>query len=248
MTDLTGRVALVTGGSRGLGLAMVEAFAERGADVVVASRKGEACERVAERIATEYGRRALPVACNVSDWDQCDALVEQAYSTFGKLDVLVNDAGLSPRYETLSGVSRELFDKVMGVNLAGPFRLCALIGPQMAKDGGGAILNISSMVAIRPTPDVLPYAAAKAGLNVLTEGLSKSFGPTVRVNAIQAGPFLTDISRAWDMEAFKRTAKETMSLQRGGRPEEIVGAALYFCSDASSFCTGAVLRLDGGLH
>jgi NAD(P)-dependent dehydrogenase (short-subunit alcohol dehydrogenase family) len=116
----------------------------------------------------------------------------------------------------------------------------------MAAGGGGTILNISSMVASRPTSDVLPYAAAKAGLNVLTEGLAKAFGPTVRVNAIQAGPFLTDISRAWDMEAFERIARDSIALQRGGRPEETVGAALYLCSDASSYCTGAVLRVDGG--
>jgi NAD(P)-dependent dehydrogenase (short-subunit alcohol dehydrogenase family) len=246
VTDLDNKVALVTGGSRGLGLAMVEAFAVHGADVVIASRKLEACQEVAARVATEHGRRALPVACNVSDWASCDALVERAYDEFGRVDILVNDAGSSPRYESLDAVSRELFDKVIGVNLAGPFRLCALIGPRMAAAGGGVILNISSIAAARPTPYELPYAAAKAGLNALTEGLAKAFGPTVRVNAIQAGPFLTDISKAWDMEAFERIARESIALQRGGRPEEIVGAALYLVSDASSYCTGAVLRVDGG--
>jgi NAD(P)-dependent dehydrogenase (short-subunit alcohol dehydrogenase family) len=139
-----------------------------------------------------------------------------------------------------------LFDKVIGVNLKGPFRLTALIGTRMANDGGGSILNISSFGAIRPHPDYLPYAAAKAGLNTLTEGFARAFGPNVRVNCIMAGPFLTDISTAWEMAAFTERARSTIALRRGGQPHEIIGAALYFASAASSFCTGAILRLDGG--
>lgn len=244
--DLVGKVALVTGGSRGLGLQIADALARAGVDVVIASRKRDACEAVAERLRAAHGVRTLPAVCNVSEWDQCDALVERTYATFGRVDVLVNDAGMSPVYPSLADVSRELFDKVIGVNLAGPFRLCALIGPRMAEGEGGSILNISSIAAIRPTPEVIPYAAAKAGLNAMTEGLAHAFGPTVRVNAIQAGPFLTEISKAWDMDAFEAVARGTLALRRGGRPEEIVGAALYFASEASSYCTGAILRLDGG--
>ena len=244
--DLTGRRALVTGGSRGLGLRMARAFAARGADVVVASRKQAACDEVAEEIGATYGVQALGIAANVSDWGQCDALVEEVYGRLGRVDVLVNNAGLSPLYPSVDEVSEALFDKVVGVNLKGPFRLSAAVGTRMAEGEGGSIINVSSIAAIRPTPDVLPYAAAKAGLNALTEGLAQTFGPAVRVNAIQAGPFLTDISEAWDLEAFQRRAEQTIALRRAGDPEEVVGAALYLASDASSYCTGAILRLDGG--
>ncbi|MGW5642430.1 SDR family NAD(P)-dependent oxidoreductase [Saccharopolyspora sp. NPDC003752] len=246
--DLTGKIALVTGGSRGMGRAMAHAFAAKGADVIIASRKLAACESTAREIEEEHGVRALPVACNVSHWDQCDALVERAYAEFGRVDVLVNNAGLSPLYPSLDGVSEALWDKVLAVNLKGPFRLTALIGTRMAEGDGGAIINISSVAAIRPAPIELPYAAAKAGLNTLTEGFARAFGPEVRVNAIQAGPFLTDISHAWDLDAFAERARTSIALGRGGEPDEVVGAALYFASAASSFCTGAILRLDGGVH
>jgi len=245
--DLHGRVALVTGGSRGLGREMVMAFAQHGADVIVTSRKLDACEAVAAEVEQRVGRRALPLACNVSDWHQCDALVEAVYKDFGRVDVLVNNAGLSPLYPSLDAIDEALFDKVLAINLKGPFRLAALVGTKMAAGDGGAIINVSSMAAIRPLPEYLPYAAAKAGLNTLTEGLAKALGPKVRVNCIQAGPFFTDVSKAWDREAFDENAKATMALQRGDDPEEIVGAALYFASAASSFCTGAILRLDGGV-
>ena len=244
--DLSGKVALVTGGSRGLGLEIALAFAAQGAELVIASRKLDACAAAAEAIQSQHGRRAVPVACNVSDWSQCDSLIARAYDEFGRVDVLVNDAGMSPIYDSLDQVSEALFAKVIGVNLAGPFRLSSVIGTRMAAGDGGSIINISSIAAIRPTPDVVPYAAAKAGLNAMTEGMAQAFGPTVRVNAIQAGPFLTDISKAWDMAAFERLAAESIALRRGGRPEEIVGAALYLASSASSYCTGAILRLDGG--
>ena len=244
--DLSGKVALVTGGSRGLGREMVLAFAERGADVIVASRKLDACEAVAQEVSDRFGRRALPVATNVSDWQQCDELVETAYAEFGRVDVLVNNAGLSPLYPSPSELEEGLFDKVVAVNFKGPFRLTALIGERMADGDGGSIVNISSVGAIRPQPEYLPYAAAKAALNALTEGFARALGPKVRVNCIMAGPFLTDISKAWDMDAFEARAKATIALGRGGEPNEVAGAALYFASDASSFCTGAILRLDGG--
>ena len=242
---LDGKVAMVTGGSRGLGRAMVLAFARAGADVVVASRKLGTCEEVAHEVES-LGRRALPVACHVGRWDDCDALVEAAYAEFGHLDVLVNNAGMSPLYPDLPSVSEELWDKVLGVNLKGPFRLTALVGTRMAADLGGAIINVSSSGSIRPGPTMLPYDAAKAGLNTLTEGFAKAFGPTVRVNCIMAGPFLTDISKAWD-PAVLQHGMRSHALGRAGEPEEIVGAALYFATDASSYTTGATLRVDGGI-
>jgi NAD(P)-dependent dehydrogenase (short-subunit alcohol dehydrogenase family) len=226
---------------------MVEAFAEQGADVIIASRKLDDCEQLAAEIRLRTGRKAFPIACNVSDWAQCDTLVETAYAEFGGVDILVNNAGMSPLYPSLDQVSESLWDKVIGLNLKGPFRLAALIGTRMATAEGGSIINISSMAAIRPAPENLPYAAAKAGLNVLTEGFAQAFGPAVRVNTIQCGAFRTDISRAWTPEVAEALAVSA-ALGRVGEPEEIIGATVYFASDASSFCTGATLRLDGGIR
>ena len=244
--DLGGRVAVVTGGSRGLGREMAMAFAEHGADVVVASRKADACEAVASEIVGATGRQAVGIACHVGRWSDCDRLAEAAYERFGRVDVLVNNAGMSPLYPSLPEVSEELFDKVIGVNLKGPFRLSALIGSRMAEGDGGSIINVSSIAAVQPQPRELPYSTAKAGLNALTIGLAHAFAPKVRVNCIMPGPFLTDISKAWDMEAFEKQARATIPLGRGGHPNEVVGAALYLASDASSYTTGAVIKIDGG--
>ena len=243
--DLSGRVALVTGGSRGLGRAIVRGLAEAGADVVIASRNRDNCAAYAREIQESTGRRALPYGVHVGHWDELDGLVETVYRTFGRLDVLVNNAGMSPLYDTVTDISEELFDKVVSVNLKGPFRLAALVGRRMTEDGGGSIVNISSTVAARPRADVLPYAAAKAGLNAVTVGLARALGPRVRVNAIMAGTFLTDVSRSWDPEAFAERAR-TFALQRGGQPEEIVGTVLYLASDAASYTTGSVVTVDGG--
>ena len=245
--DLTGKVILVTGGTRGLGLAMARAFAQAGADLVVSSRKPEACAAVAGEITSELGARCIGVACHVGDWDACDALVEAAYAEYGRVDVLVNNAGMSPLYSSLSSVSRELFDKVLGVNLAGPFRLSAVVGERMAAGEGGSIINISSTAAAMPTASEIPYGAAKAGLQNLTTGLAHSFGPRVRCNCIMPGPFLTEISKAWDMETMEKMFEQMIPLQRAGQAGEIVGAALYLASDASSYTNGAIIKVDGGM-
>jgi NAD(P)-dependent dehydrogenase (short-subunit alcohol dehydrogenase family) len=243
--DLSGRVAVVTGGSRGLGREMVLAFARNGADVVVASRKLGACEALADAVRTETGRDALAVECNVGRWAECDALVARSYERFGRVDVLVNNAGMSPLYASLPDVSEALFDKVIAVNLRGPFRLASLVGARMAEGRGGSIINVSSIAAVQPTPLEIPYATAKAGLNALTVGLARAFAPKVRVNCIMPGPFLTDISKAWTPE-MQRGLERAVPLGRGGEAREIVGAALYLASDASSFTTGAILKIDGG--
>ena len=242
--ELTGRVAIVTGGSRGLGREMVLAFAEHGADVVIASRKLDNCEAVAEEVRA-LGRRALPIAYHAGSWADADRLADAAYAQFGRVDVLVNNAGMSPLYASLEEVSEELFDKVIGVNLKGPFRLSSLVGTLMAAGAGGSIINVSSIASQRPSPTEAPYGAAKAGINSLTGSLAAAFGPKVRVNCIVPGPFLTDISKAWDLEAFNARAKNAFALGRGGEPHEIVGAALYLASDASSYTTGALINIDG---
>ena len=243
--DLAGKVAVVTGGSRGLGRAMALAFAERGSHVVIASRKLANCETVAQE-ARAFGVEALAYGCHVGHWQELEGLANAAYEAFGKVDILVNNAGMSPLYPKLSAVTEELFDKVIDVNLKGPYRLSALVGERMAGGDGGAIINVSSTAAIQATPGSEPYGAAKAGINSLTLSLARAYAPKVRVNCIQAGPFLTDIAKAWDMEAFERNAKTEIALQRGGQPEEVVGAALYLASGAGSFTTGAIIRVDGG--
>lgn len=243
--DLTGKVALVTGGSRGLGREMVLAFAAHGADVVIASRKIENCRAVADEVS-QLGRQALAFAYHAASWSDADALTEAAYARFGRIDILVNNAGMSPLYPSLTDVTEELFDKVIGVNLKGPFRLSANVGTRMVADGGGSIINVSSVASHRPSPAEAPYAAAKAGINSLTKSLAAAFGPSVRVNCIVPGPFLTDISKAWDMVQFRERAKSAYALQRGGEPHEIVGAALFLASDASSYVTGTLINVDGG--
>ena len=248
--DLTDRVAVVTGGSRGLGREMVLAFAERGADVVIASRKLDACEALAAEVRI-LGRRALPVAYHAGSWDDADRLYETIYSEFGRCDVLVNNAGMSPLYPSVDTITEELYDKVMDVNLKGPFRLSALVGTRMAGpdhggSNGGSIIFVSSIASHRPSPNEIVYGAAKAGVNNLTHSLARTLGPTVRVNCIAPGPFLTDISKAWDLPAFERSAQAGFALERGGEPHEIIGTALYLASDASSYTTGAVIDVDGG--
>lgn len=245
--DLTGKVALVTGGSRGLGREMVRAFARCGADVVITSRKYDACAELAAEVIAETGRRALPVACHIGRWDEIPVLVDAAYAEFGRVDILVNNAGMAPLYPSLSGVTEELFDKTIGVNLKGPFRLTALVGERMVADGGGSIVNISSIGSSHPQTTDLPYAAAKAGLEVLTKGFAHDLGPTVRVNTIAVGPFLTDISKAWDVEGFQDHARRSYPLGRLGEPEEIVGAALFLASDLASFTSGSTVTVDGGV-
>jgi NAD(P)-dependent dehydrogenase (short-subunit alcohol dehydrogenase family) len=223
---------------------MVRAFASAGADVVVVSRKPEACDEVVSTLRAQ-GIKAAGCACHVGHWDELQPLIDGIYAEHGRIDVLVNNAGISPLYGKLSEVTEELFDKVIAVNLKGPFRLAALVGERMVQAGGGSIINISSTGAVRPTSDIVPYAAAKAGVNAMTIGLAHAFGPTVRVNAVMPGPFLTTIARNWDMDVFAQRAR-TFPLRRAGQSDEIVGAALYLASDASTYTTGTILTVDGG--
>jgi NAD(P)-dependent dehydrogenase (short-subunit alcohol dehydrogenase family) len=239
--DLSGKIALVTGGSRGLGREMALAFAQHGADVVIASRKLDACEAVADEVRG-IGRRALAIAAHVGRWAEIDRLVEEAYAAFGRIDILVNNAGMSPAGPSHE-ISEELFDKILGVNFKGPFRLAALVANRMTQGDGGTIINISSSGALMPLPGAVPYGAAKAALNAMGVSMAHEYGPKVRVNTISAGPFLTDISRAWTPEKRERSDN---ALKRPGRPEEIVTAALYLASPASSYSTGSLMRVDGG--
>ena len=239
--DLTGKIALITGGSRGLGLRMVRAFAERGADVIIASRKIDACEAAAEEVRA-LGRRALAVAVHAGRWADMDRLVEVVYAAFGRIDILVNNAGMSPSVPS-HDVTEALFDSIMNLNFKGPFRLASRVARRMAEGDGGVIINISSSGALMPLPGAVTYGGAKAALNAMTVSFAREYGPKVRVNTLSPGPFLTDIADAWTQEA-RETSNN--ALGRPGRPEEIVTAALFLASPASSFTTGAVIRVDGG--
>lgn len=242
--DLTDKVAVVTGGSRGLGRSMVIAFAEAGADVVIASRKLDNCEALAKEVEASTGRTAVAVACHVGKWNECNRLVDTVYERFGRVDVFVNNAGMSPLYPDLVSVSEELFDKTVGVNLKGPFRLGSLVGSRMYEAGSGSIINVSTIGSLLASVAELPYACAKAGLNAFTVGLAEALAPKVRVNGILPGAFATDITEPWTDEM---KSGRMVPLKRLGDPDEIVGTALYLASEASSYTTGALIRVDGGM-
>jgi NAD(P)-dependent dehydrogenase (short-subunit alcohol dehydrogenase family) len=241
------KVVLITGGSRGLGRAMGLGFAEEGANIVVVSRKIDSCEATAKEIEA-LGVQAMPYAAHVGHWDELGVMVDAVYARFGKIDVLINNAGMSPLYPSLDLVTEALFDKVIDVNLKGAYRLSAIVGQRMFDADGGCIINVSSTNAVKPSPEAEPYGAAKAGLNAITRSFARAWAPSVRVNCIMPGAFLTDISKAWDMDAFNKGAAANIAMGRGGQPEEIVGAALYLASDSASYTTGAILPVDGGNH
>jgi NAD(P)-dependent dehydrogenase (short-subunit alcohol dehydrogenase family) len=243
--SLRDRVAVVTGGSRGLGREIAIAFARAGAHVVVASRKQEACELVAEEIRRTTGRRALALAYHAGEWADAGRLIDRTYAEFGSVHVLVNNAGSSPLYDRPSSITEALFDRTIAVNLRGAFQLTALIGERMAQGDGGSIVNVSSIASVKPSVHEIPYAAAKAGVNAITIAFAHAYGPKVRVNAIVPGAFLTDVAKAWNMESFGRAARR-FDLRRGAEPHEVIGCALFLASEASSYVTGAFLHVDGG--
>jgi len=244
--DLSGKVAVVTGGSRGLGLAIARGLSRAGATVAVASRKLAACTAIADELIAAGGR-ASPHAFNAGNWDECDQLFAQVTQRWGGAQILVNNVGMSPVAPSSLQTSEELFDKILAVNLRAVFRLSALFGAQMHAQGGGAIVNISSSGSRRPESGFAPYAAAKAGVNVLTATFAQEFGPKVRVNTVMPGPFHTDATKSWSRsDAFARHAQHALPLRRAGEPPEIVGAVLYLVSDLASFTTGACLTVDGG--
>jgi NAD(P)-dependent dehydrogenase (short-subunit alcohol dehydrogenase family) len=245
--DLAGKVVVVTGGSRGLGREIAFAVARQGADVVIASRKRETCEQVADAIEKETGRQAMAYGVHVGRWDELEPFVDAVYDRFGRVDVLFNNAGMSPVYDKLTDVTEKLFDSVVNLNFKGPFRLAALVGERMHAAGHGSIVNVSSSGSIRPTGKIIPYAGAKAALNAMSAGLAEGLGPQVRVNTLMPGTFQTDVAKAWDLDAVTADRKEHTALQRVGQPPEIIGAALFLASDASSYTSGTIIRVDGGM-
>lgn len=244
--DLTGRVAVVTGGSRGLGRAIACGLAKAGATVAIASRKRGACEALAEELQSQGGT-ASAHAFDAEDWSSCDRLFEEVTQQWGGAHILINNAGKSPVEPSSLKTTQAAFDHIMAVNLRSAFRLSALFGAQMVERGGGAIVNISSTGALRPEPYFAPYAAAKAALHTFTQTFAKEYGPLVRVNTVMPGPFHTDGTKSWSRsDQFAEHARKFMPLGRGGEPEEIIAAVLYLVSDLSSYVTGACLTVDGG--
>lgn len=246
--DFTGKVALVTGGSRGIGYQMVKAFATRGADVVIASRKLDNCETVAEEVRA-LGRKALAVSAHVGKWPECDRLIEEAYAAFGAVDILVNNAGMSPRMASHE-VTEQLFDSVVNLNFKGPFRLASQVAKRMfdraeAGGPGGCIINVSSSGSMMPLPETIPYGSSKAALNAMSRSLAWEYAPHVRVNTLSPGAFRTDIVQAWPDKG-----QGPIAIPRGhaAEPEEIVTAALFLASPSSVNVTGSIVRCDGGQH
>lgn len=245
--DLRGKVAVVTGGSRGIGRGVAEGLAAAGADVVIASRKLENCERAAGEIAESTGRRTLAVPCHVGRWDDCDRLVETVYSEFGRCDVLVNNAGMSPAYDGLSSVTEDLYDKVHATNARGPFRISVLTGERMAEGEGGSIINISSVGSLRPATVDLPYAMAKAAVNALTLALAGEWAPRVRANLVLPSATETDMNKMWPAETKARIAGAN-PMKRLGRPEDVAGVCVFLASEAAGYVNGAQVAVDGGLY
>jgi NAD(P)-dependent dehydrogenase (short-subunit alcohol dehydrogenase family) len=242
------KVVLVTGGSRGLGRAMCLGLAERGARVVITSRKLDACEELAEQIRCGGGD-AFAAACHVGDWGSLDRVVADAVARWGRLDGLINNAGMSPLAPSLLETSEMLFDKVIGVNLKGPTRLTALAAEAMKATGGGSIVNISSLASVKPTPVTAVYSSAKSGLNALTKAAALEYAAVgIRVNGIICGTFDTDASAGFVRNAdLLPEIVRPIALGRVGRADEIVGAAVYLLSHASSYTTGSLMTIDGGV-
>ncbi|RMI04846.1 MAG: glucose 1-dehydrogenase, partial [Calditrichaeota bacterium] len=240
-------VAIVTGASKGIGEAIARGLAEFGASVVVSSRKQEAVEAVAERFRRD-GLDATAVACHVGDGNQITALVEKTVENYGGVDILVNNAAINPVYGPIQDAEETLFDKIMGVNLKGPFELCRRVYPVMKQRGGGSIINISSVAGVKPDAGLGLYSISKAGLISLTQVLAKEWGKDgIRANVICPGLIQTKFSAAlWQNEALVKFLEQYLPLHRIGQADEIAGLAVYLASPASSYCTGAIFFADGG--
>ena len=248
--DLTGRVVLVTGSTKGIGRAMAEGCARAGATVVVSSRKQELCDDVAAEIADTTGATAIGVACHVGDWDTIPTIVDSIIERTGRIDVLVNNAGISPSRLTVAEMTLDLWRKIFSVNLEGPLRMAQCIAPQMRDNGGGSIINIATMAAYSGGSGVNAYGASKAALVNLTKSMAQEWAPwKVRVNALSPGPFMSEM-----VEGAARNSPGFYDLIAGGTfqkriadPAEIVGPVVYLASDASSFVTGDDISVSGGM-
>lgn len=245
--DLTGKVAVITGSTKGIGKAIAEEYAKAGAKVVISSRKADACEQVANELKAK-GFDALPIACHVGDKAQLQNLVDRTIETWGKIDILVCNAATNPVYGATSSVSDEAFDKIMGTNVKGTFWLCNMVIPQMVNLGGGSIVLLSSIAGIRASANIGVYGMSKAAEAGLARNLSLEWGPhNIRVNSIAPGLIRTDFAQALldDPDRLKRV-EEKLPLRRVGEPVDIAGVALFLASAAGAYVTGQTIVADGG--
>ena len=247
---LDGKVALVTGGSRGIGRATALGFAEAGADVAVASRKLPDLENVAEEIR-KAGRKALPVAVHVGRMEDISNLVAKVTEEFGKIDILVNNAGTSPALSSAEDVDEHLWDSIMNLNLKGLFFLSGAVAKVMKQHGGGKIINVASVAGLKPEPQIGPYAISKAGVIMATKVMALDWAKyNIRVNTIAPGNVHTRLgdSRFLAIPEYEKEMIERTPLGRIANPDEMVGAIIYLASDASSFVTGECIVVDGGIR
>lgn len=248
--SLEGKVALITGGSRGIGQAIAMAFAEAGADLVISSRdrRPPELENTAERLRA-MGRKALAIPAHVGKREDVANLVQKTLAAFGRIDILVNNAGGNPVLSTMADLEEEAFDKVMEVNLKGAFLVSKAVAGEMIRQGGGRIINVSSVSGLRARDDRTgAYCISKAALNMMTQVMARELARhQILVNAIAPGSIRTEFSRVnWsDPERLARRVRE-VELKRFGEPEEVAGIALYLASAAGSFVTGEIIRVDGG--
>ncbi len=249
--DLTGKVVIVTGSTKGIGRAMASGLSAAGATVVVSSRKQELCDEVAAEISAESGNETLGLACHVGEWDAIPAFVEQVHDRFGHIDVLVNNAGINPARILLADMTLDYWRKIFSVNLEGPLRMAQQVAPVMRDGGGGSIVNIATMAAYSGGPIVAAYGASKSALINLTKSMSQEWAPWgVRVNALSPGPFSTEMVAGADRMApgFKEMIAEGTLMKRVADPAEIIGPIVYLASDASSFVTGDDISVSGGMQ
>ena len=247
--SLQGKVAIVTGGGRGIGKAITRRFAEAGAQVVIASRKLENLQATAKEFDSLPGS-VVPVACHVGHKAEIEALVKQTRAQLGSIDILVNNSATNIGQGPALAVEDEMLDKMVEVNIKAALRLIRLVVPLMMEQGhGGSIINIASIAGLRPQPGGLLYSFTKAGLIMMTRSWAQEFGPhKIRVNAIAPGLVQTDFSEFfWKDETRRRQYEAATPLRRIGEPAEIAGLALYLASDESSFVTGQVMIADGGM-
>jgi NAD(P)-dependent dehydrogenase (short-subunit alcohol dehydrogenase family) len=245
--DLTDKVAIVTGASKGIGKAIAHALGEHGAKVVVSSRDQEACEAVAVELGSA-GIEARGIAAHMGEAENIQQLVDHTIEEFGGVDILVNNAATNPVFGPLLQSDALVFDKIMGVNVKGPFELARRVQPSMLERGGGSVINISSVGGVSPEHLLGLYSVSKAALISLTKVMAKEWGSVgIRANAICPGLIKTKFSKAlWSNEAILKTVTERLPLGRMGSPEEVAGLAVFLASDASSYCTGGVFTADGG--
>lgn len=244
---LDGKVALVTGASKGIGEAMARGLAEFGARVVLSSRKQEAVDAVAESFRSD-GLDATGIAANIGNIDEIQILVEKTVDTFGGLDIIINNAAANPVYGPLQNTEESAFDKIIDVNLKGPFELCKRAYPVMQQRGGGSIIHISSIGGLKPETGIGIYSVSKAAIINLTKAMAQDWGSdNIRVNAICPGLIKTRFSEAlWSNPATHEHFVSHLPLGRIGEPDDIAGLAVYLASDASAYCTGGVYVVDGG--